>query len=62
MGKVVVTLEHLIEAIHKNLTDDLLKSGYTGHCFIVTEAIYHRWGQSRGYKPFIVRIDGTIHW
>jgi len=36
-----------------------------GHCYTVTEFLYHQWGRTRGYKPQVVRVpeaNNTTHW
>jgi len=54
------------------LDDSLLKPKYrgvegstpvTGHCYIVSEALYHLWGKEEGYTPRVLRCpDGDTHW
>lgn len=57
--------------ITSNLDDSLLKPFYkdlegrtplTGHCYVVSEAIYHLWGRDNGYKPHVMKHEGGTHW
>lgn len=57
----------LIEAIHANLTDDLLQPAfrgstgkYAGHCYVACEALYH--STKRTLKPYSVHHEGSTHW
>lgn len=52
----------IIHAIKKALTPDLLKSGYTGHCYVASEAFYHLFGKEYGYKPCQMKHEGVSHW
>jgi|SRR5208282_947485 len=36
-----------------------------GHCYVVTEFLWHQWGRTRGYKPQVVRVPeayNLTHW
>lgn len=67
-----VDILRLAEKLIGCLDDSLLKPKYkvikerlqvTGHCYIVTEAIYHLWGRENGYTPHVMRCDdGDTHW
>lgn len=52
----------VFRAIKKELTDDLLKPGYTGHCYVASEAYYHIVGKEEGFKPYQMKVNGTSHW
>lgn len=65
----------LIWKAQQVLTPDLLTPEYRaqtegqhktfGHCYVVTEYLYHQWGRTRGYKPQVVRVpeaNNTTHW
>lgn len=65
----------LVRHLQLALSPDLLKKQWRtkaigkhptyGHCYVVTEAIYHLYGKSRGFKPKVVRVpeaDNTTHW
>jgi hypothetical protein len=67
--------DFLIWQAQQALTLDLLKPEWRekavgqhktfGHCYTVTEFLYHQWGRTRGYKPQVVRVpemDNTTHW
>lgn len=75
-SEVIMEVYDMISRLQAALTPDLLDSDKRreqargqhrtfGHCYIVTEALYHLYGKSRGYKPYIVRVpeaDNTTHW
>ena len=31
-------------------------------CYIMSEALYHRWGKKNGLKPYYAKVDGMSHW
>ena len=61
-------------AVRANLTPDLLKPGVrrrlkataprvAGHCYVATEALYHAFGKSAGFKRYVAgTADGGTHW
>lgn len=67
---IFASMDDAIEAIRKNLTDDLLKPEYKendrrhpmfGHCFVATEALYHLTGKK--YGIYCGKDDeGITHW
>ena len=53
----------IITVIIKNLTDDLLKEGEMGHCYVASEALYHlSGGNNSGLKPMNIKHEGSSHW
>jgi len=64
----------LIRHLQSALTPELLKPAWRtraanehltfGHCYVVTEALYHLYGRSRGYEPRVVQVPelDTTHW
>ena len=66
--------DFLIWSIQRQLTPDTLKQPWReravgehrtfGHCYVVTEALYHLWGKNRGFKPAVVQVPEmqSTHW
>ena len=52
----------VFNAIRHSLTDDLLRPGYTGHCYVASEAYYHIVGKEDGYRPYQMEVSGVSHW
>lgn len=52
----------VFNAIKRNLTDDLLAPGHTGHCYVASEAYYHIVGREDGFQPYQMKVDGVSHW
>ena len=55
----------LVERIQSVLSPDLIKSDWkelgqanpmAGHCYHASEALYHLWGKTNGYKPAHVKV------
>lgn len=72
--EILMELYELIRRLQLALSPDLLKPEWRqraenehptfGHCYTVTEALYHLYGKSRGYKPHVVQVPAmdTTHW
>lgn len=60
--QVDVMSKDVFDAIKRNLTPDLLKSGYSGHCYVASEAYYHIVGKHDGFRPKCMKINGVTHW
>ena len=45
------------------LPKNLLKCGFSFHCYVASEVLYHRLGgKEAGLKPMHMRVDGVSHW
>lgn len=63
-------IKHVIDAVQKSLSPDLLKAKYrggshphAGHCSVASEAIYFLLGGKRsGLTPMQVRVGDVSHW
>lgn len=53
-----------IEKVIKScLTDDLLKKGWSGHCYLFAETFYHLYGKDQGWKVMCHNAEGfETHW
>lgn len=52
-----------VERLKNCLTPDLLKKGWSGHCYIFAEAVWHLFGKDRGWKVKCYRDPGfETHW
>lgn len=60
----------LIEQVRSSLSEELRKKAYrdnpnpvAGHCYIASEAIYHRLGgKGAGWTPQSIQHEGGPHW
>lgn len=53
----------ICRTIKESLTDDLLKPGFSGHCYVASEAYYHLMGgKASGLIPYSMKINGIVHW
>jgi hypothetical protein len=73
---IVLSQYETIRRLQLNLTTDLLKPKWRkhaegkhqtyGHCYVMTESLYHLFAGSRGYSPHVVRVKtpegSTTHW
>jgi hypothetical protein len=62
-----------VQRLQKVLTPDLLHpkwkklvsptdSPVKGHCYVASEVLYHMGLNTRGFVPYVVRVNGGTHW
>lgn len=64
-----MVIEDLTRRIKNALSDDLRRTEYkgkrnvlAGHCYIASEAMWHLWAKSKGYRAYVMRWEGASHW
>lgn len=58
-------MENLLNKIRRQLKNcsDLFHPKHNGHCYIVSETIYHLLGGKKaGFKPMFLYHEGKSHW
>ncbi len=58
-----VSPDLLIDQYRWDWPDDLRYGHHLdGHCYVVTEAFYHKFGKEAGYEPYCYKDDEGSHW
>lgn len=61
----------ITRALAGGLRDNLLKPRYRrqphrswleGHCYVMSEALYHLWGKYNGFRPHQMVVGDVSHW